>query len=209
MIPKNIEEIKIIRCWLEKISLCYFNDFKVLNTIFNPEFIQFIFENEEIDKIKFNCYSCYYYRINDETILLFYLNRLVINDNLYLIYDINDNELKQQTINILFKLMLKIPNVYISDYKHSTLCKMILNYIESSKDHPIVVNFIRFDRCSWPSFNLSERAEFIGTRQDFSGLMPVMFFYYQLTNKHNPKVKFSICYGERNDLISCFEIQRI
>ncbi|KAL7074277.1 hypothetical protein ACQ4LE_006576 [Meloidogyne hapla] len=127
MIPKNIEEIKIIRCWLEKISLCYFNDFKVLNTIFNPEFIQFIFENEEIDKIKFNCYSCYYYRINDETILLFYLNRLVINDNLYLIYDINDNELKQQTINILFKLMLKIPNVYISDYKHSTLCKMILN----------------------------------------------------------------------------------
>ncbi|KAL7074574.1 hypothetical protein ACQ4LE_006423 [Meloidogyne hapla] len=69
--PKNIEEIKIIRCWLEKISLCYFTEFNFLDSIFNPELIQLIFENEEIDKIKFNCQKCHYLCICEENVLMF------------------------------------------------------------------------------------------------------------------------------------------
>uniref|UniRef100_A0A1I8AZS4 Uncharacterized protein n=1 Tax=Meloidogyne hapla TaxID=6305 RepID=A0A1I8AZS4_MELHA len=63
-------------------------------------------------------------------------------------------------------------------------------------------DYIRFSNCSWPSFNLSERAKFIDEGQN---LLP----YYQLTNKHNPKVKFSIFYVERNGLTEWFEIKKI
>jgi len=127
MIPKNIEEIKIIRCWLEKISLCYFNDFKVLNTIFNPEFIQFIFENEEIDKIKFNCYSCYYLHICEENLFLFNLNRLVISECFWINFSSFDRTFKQKEINNLFKFLLKIAYVSIFNSSNSAICKMMLN----------------------------------------------------------------------------------
>ncbi|KAL7074149.1 hypothetical protein ACQ4LE_006865 [Meloidogyne hapla] len=84
---------------------------------------------------------------------------------------------------------------------------MILNYIETSKDS-IVFNYITFYNCSWPIFNLSERAEFIKREQNLIGFRPI-FSHYQLTNEHNPKVKFSIDYVERNELISHFKIVRI
>ena len=66
-----------------------------------------------------------------------------------------------------------------------------------------MIKYISFD-CFWPRFNLSERAELLGTRQ-LGGL----FYYYQLTNKHNPKVKFSIVYYERDEFIYNFKIDRI
>ena len=72
-----------------------------------------------------------------------------------------------------------------------------------------MINYIKFDSCSWPIFNLSERLKFIETRQIFIGLEPELLSHYQLTNKHSPKVKFSISYVERNELICYFEIKQI
>jgi len=71
-----------------------------------------------------------------------------------------------------------------------------------------MINYIKFN-CSWLKFNLSERAEFIKKEQVNFGLIQGLFSYYQLTNQHNPKVKFSIDYVERNELISHFKIERI
>ncbi|KAL7074143.1 hypothetical protein ACQ4LE_006869 [Meloidogyne hapla] len=129
-IPKSIEEIKIIRCWIEKISRCYFTEFNFISSVINPELIQLIFDNEEINKIKFNCHKCWDLYIYDETTLLFYLNRLVIDD-LFLVNLCNDNTFNQQSIDILFKFLLKIPTVFIGNSKDSTFCKIILNHIET------------------------------------------------------------------------------
>ncbi|KAL7074443.1 hypothetical protein ACQ4LE_006581 [Meloidogyne hapla] len=199
LIPKNIEEVKIIRCWIERISLAYFNDFNFLDFILNPKLIQLLFENEE--NFQFNCKSFRYFGIINENVLLFYLNRLVISELFLVNLSSIDDTFKQQSINILFKFLLKIPKVYIDGSKHSTICKMILNHIESSKDYSNMFNYIRFSNCSWPSFNLNERAEFIERRPGFS--------HYQLTNMHNPKIKFSIFYEERNGLIFNFNIARV
>ena len=65
-------------------------------------------------------------------------------------------------------------------------------------------DYIRFSNCSWPSFNLSEKVEFILIRQ--VGLGQDLF--HQLTNIHNTKVEFSIIYHEKDELISFFQISR-
>jgi len=65
-------------------------------------------------------------------------------------------------------------------------------------------NYIKFN-CSWLKFNLNERAEFIRKEQGSVGWQ----YFYQLTNQNNPKVKFSILYIVRNELISHFKIVRI
>uniref|UniRef100_A0A1I8AXQ3 KTSC domain-containing protein n=1 Tax=Meloidogyne hapla TaxID=6305 RepID=A0A1I8AXQ3_MELHA len=62
-----MEEIKIIRCWIEKISRCYFEQINFLSTVINPEMIHLIFDNEEIDKIKFSCNSSHYSYVYDES----------------------------------------------------------------------------------------------------------------------------------------------
>uniref|UniRef100_A0A1I8B7A7 DDE_Tnp_IS1595 domain-containing protein n=1 Tax=Meloidogyne hapla TaxID=6305 RepID=A0A1I8B7A7_MELHA len=87
-------------------------------------------------------------------------------------------------------------------------------YIETSKDYSNMVKYISFNNCSWPIFNLSERAELIKSEQHFiinifSGVEPGLLLHYQITNIHNPKVKFSISYFERNGLIYFFDIERI
>uniref|UniRef100_A0A1I8AZQ9 F-box domain-containing protein n=1 Tax=Meloidogyne hapla TaxID=6305 RepID=A0A1I8AZQ9_MELHA len=85
----------------------------------------------------------------------------------------------------------------------------IVIYIETSKDNSNMVNYIKFTCYCWPTFNLSERAEFIRREQSFYGLIPSMFSHYQLSNIHNPKVKFSISYLECYELIYRFEIRRM
>ncbi|KAL7074441.1 hypothetical protein ACQ4LE_006583 [Meloidogyne hapla] len=206
IIPRNIEEIKIIRCWFEKISRCYFKKFDFFNSIFNPEFIQLIFEKEEINKIKFNCHSCQYLCIRDETVLMFYLNLLVINESVILRYDYypGSTGLKQDSFDILFKFVLKIPKVFINDFMEATLCKLILNHIETSKEN-IISNQIQFEGLYDDSFTLSERAEFIEEYQGFHSSK----YKYKLTNIHNPNVKFSIFLGERNGHINRVHIDRI
>ena len=80
-----------------------------------------------------------------------------------------------------------------------------LNFSTLKHDYSNIVNSIIFDDCSWPNFNLSERTEFI--RRVHCSDKKVSC--YQLTNMHNPKIKFSIVYFERNGLIICFGIERI
>ncbi|KAL7074576.1 hypothetical protein ACQ4LE_006425 [Meloidogyne hapla] len=206
-IPKNIEEIKIIRCWMEKISYCYFNNLVFIFTHFNPELIQLIFEDEEKFKFKGKTFKCF--EIINENVLLFYLNRLVISECFSVDFFLIDNTFNQQSINTLFNFLLKTPKLYFGNSKNSSLCKMILNYIETSKDNSNMVNYIKFTCYCWPTFNLSERAEFIRREQSFYGLIPSMFSHYQLSNIHNPKVKFSISYLECYELIYRFEIRRM
>ncbi|KAL7074446.1 hypothetical protein ACQ4LE_006586 [Meloidogyne hapla] len=204
LIPRNVEEIKIIRCWIERISFCYFNNLDFVTSIFNPEIIKLIFDDEEIDKIKFNCHSCQYLCIRDETVLKFYLNRLVIEESVTLRYDYySSKKLKKDLFDILFKFVLKIPKVFINDFMEATLCKLILNHIETSKEN-IISNQIRFGDL-FDFLTLSERAEFIEEYQGFHSSK----YKYKLTNIHNQNVKFSIFIEEWYDHINQVYIDRI
>ncbi|KAL7074182.1 hypothetical protein ACQ4LE_006568 [Meloidogyne hapla] len=203
LIPKNIEEVKIIRCWIERISRCYFNFFDL---VFNPKMLQLLFDKEEIDKLKFNCesFNCYNVTVADESVLLFYLDRLVISESIWFNYNRDDNKFKQD--DILFKFLLKVPYVSINNSTQSTLCKLILKYIETSKDYSnITFNEIRFYLMWWDLFNLSERAELIEKSKPYHSFK----YTYHLTNIHNPNVKFSIYFIEHIDTIGLFRIERI
>uniref|UniRef100_A0A1I8AYX8 F-box domain-containing protein n=1 Tax=Meloidogyne hapla TaxID=6305 RepID=A0A1I8AYX8_MELHA len=83
--------------------------------------------------------------------------------------------------------------------------KLMEKFIETSKDYSNMAKDVEFVFCFWPIFNLSERAEFIKREQGSVGWQ----YFYQLTNQNNPKVKFSILYIVRNELISHFKIVRI
>ncbi|KAL7078305.1 hypothetical protein ACQ4LE_002038 [Meloidogyne hapla] len=201
IIPKNIKEIKIIRCWIEKISHCYYDVIDFFFNIFNPELIQLIFDNEEIDKIKFNCRVCDYFSMRDETIL-FCSNRLVISEYI----SFSDRYLTRQDLfGILIRFLLKSPKVFIGD-QQSTICKLILNHIETSEDYSnITFNRIGFPHCKNP-FTLSERAKLIEEREHLEGSK----YTYHLTNMHNPNVKFSISFSKSSEeIVDYFQIERI
>ncbi|KAL7078917.1 hypothetical protein ACQ4LE_002448 [Meloidogyne hapla] len=210
IIPKNFKEIKIIRFWIEKISRCYFDNILFSKSIFNPEIIQLIFENEEIDKIKFNGKSCNFH-IFDESFL--FLNHLGINEFITLNYNHDDFVFNQDLIDILIKFLMRIPKISIDQSVHSTLCKLILNHIETSKDYSNIV-FNQIDAiCLKDSFTLSERAELIKKNQgeDISDNVSFSFteYTYHLTNMHNRKVKFSIYFMELGEYKVSFRIERI
>ncbi|KAF7636683.1 F-box domain-containing protein [Meloidogyne graminicola] len=54
LFPKSIEELKIIRYWLNQIARCDFEYIIFTNYIFNPEMIKLLFDNNEIIKVKCN-----------------------------------------------------------------------------------------------------------------------------------------------------------
>ncbi|KAL7074802.1 hypothetical protein ACQ4LE_006140 [Meloidogyne hapla] len=80
--PKNIEELKIIYCWLHHLFRCGFAEAIFIRFIFNPEFLQLLFEeNEENFQLKFHAKDVHlnYFNQNSENVLKFNLECLIIS----------------------------------------------------------------------------------------------------------------------------------
>uniref|UniRef100_A0A1I8BCN3 Uncharacterized protein n=1 Tax=Meloidogyne hapla TaxID=6305 RepID=A0A1I8BCN3_MELHA len=119
--------MKIVRYWLEKLFNCTFSVAIFNYFIFNPQVIKLLFNEEEINKLKFNTQISHlnYYNYNNENFLQFNSDYLVISIRL-VIFDLNETN-----IDILFNLLLnereRIPEVTFRNYIEPNICNLILN----------------------------------------------------------------------------------
>ncbi|KAF7636685.1 F-box domain-containing protein [Meloidogyne graminicola] len=208
LIPKNIEEMKIIYYWFKQIFLCDFEYIDMEIYIFNPEIIKLIFNNEEIKKIKFNFKSaCLYY--HNYNIWKFIYEHLVINGFLDIIF--HNKEIQKTTendINILLELLLnegnKIKIVIFTEPNNNyiKLYNLLINKIETSTNLSKIVSSIRFCCINWDCSKLIVK----GIERNESRKKQK---YYKITNIYNSKIMFLIeWHSFTNNLVDCIRINR-
>uniref|UniRef100_A0A1I8BDS4 Uncharacterized protein n=1 Tax=Meloidogyne hapla TaxID=6305 RepID=A0A1I8BDS4_MELHA len=174
--PKDIEEMKIARYCMEQIFKCVFDSATFNNFIFNPEMIEILFyENKTNIPLQIQTKNTYLYCAIKHNILKIFFNHLKSTK-----LEVYIKEFHYLQQDILFKILTDGGNTFTAvSYLNVLpgLYNLVKQHIETSKDcSKMVANII---------FDLSERADNIDS------------FYkdtinYQLCNKYNPKVRFSV-----------------
>uniref|UniRef100_A0A1I8AYA6 Uncharacterized protein n=1 Tax=Meloidogyne hapla TaxID=6305 RepID=A0A1I8AYA6_MELHA len=174
--------MKIARYYFEQI----FNsasDYAHFDMLINPVMINLLFEeNETKTPLQFNAKKAYFSISKSNGIndvLKFILNNFCISESIKM----------------------------FANFHHGEVCNVVLNHIETSKNCSKIVAKILLRLTYFPAnftINLSEKAVNIKKWQDDKCL----FTKYQLVNKYNPKIKFSI-FIERTLSYIEFEIKRI
>nr|CAD2179524.1 unnamed protein product [Meloidogyne enterolobii] len=203
--PKNIEELVIVRCWLEQLYNCAFESADFYQNVFNPELINILFDNDKTMPLQFNTRKASLWT-NDETfenVFQLALNNLSVSEflkiNLCLTpFTSTSADIIEQRIDILFNILInessRWPIICLEGFNLPRLYDLITEYITTSKDCSKMVAVIVFDSFI-PNFKLNERAEKVWIRQ----LKKEKHVNYQIQNIFNPKVKFLFCNRERND----------
>nr|CAD2176320.1 unnamed protein product [Meloidogyne enterolobii] len=110
--PKNIEEMIEIRCCLEHLFKCVFVGAYISTTIFNPEMINILFDNDKTTPLQFNFQILFLYAKNKifENVLKFVSNHLTISKffNISFIGVI----ITEQRTNILFNILINEGNKF-------------------------------------------------------------------------------------------------
>ncbi|KAL7074721.1 hypothetical protein ACQ4LE_005826 [Meloidogyne hapla] len=190
LFPKNFEDLKIIYCWLFNLSHCGFAEAIFIRFIFNPEFLQLIFEENFQLRIHSKEVFLNYFNPNSENVLKFNLERLLIVERLLLNFANIDNT--NEYNDVLLKLVLNggyvISEILLHQLKQLTLYNLTINLIETSKDcSKMVANLLfNFDNC--PRINLSIRTKEIEREEDGNR----NFVSYVLSNIYNPNVRFYV-----------------
>ncbi|CAK5014702.1 unnamed protein product [Meloidogyne enterolobii] len=125
--------MKIVRCWLEKLFLCYFEYVEFFRYFFNPEMIKILFDNEKYIPTQFRGVHCVSWITNHNinNSVKFHLDHLITK-----YFDISFEELgkKQKCNKHLLELLINggknIPNVRISTEKQ-TLLDLIIKHIKT------------------------------------------------------------------------------
>nr|CAD2177404.1 unnamed protein product [Meloidogyne enterolobii] len=184
--PKNIEEMIIVRCWLEHLFNCAFELAYFSTSVFNPQMINILFDNDKTIPLQFNIQTGILgmYKELFENILKFSLNHLLVSGSLNISF-IDGNFTEQQT-NILFNILInegdKFPKIYFTCPMLSKLYDLITEYIATSRDFSrMVLVFNLHSVCT--TFKLSERAENVEIKQGSE----VKYTKYQIANIYNPK----------------------
>nr|CAD2138417.1 unnamed protein product [Meloidogyne enterolobii] len=202
--PKNVEEMKIVRYLLEQLFNCCFNYFYLSHIIFNPQIIGLLFEEDKTNLPRqiYSQYCCLF--INNELLSKSPFNYILSNK-----IDINivDSELEQEEIDILFNMLINEGNRFLSaDFmifqNLAKLINFIIQYLETSKDVATMVKQIRF---IWQVNIPSEGAKDIKIKIENN----IKYTTYQITNKYNPEMKFSIYIKEKNEMLLDAEINRL
>ncbi|KAL7075258.1 hypothetical protein ACQ4LE_005818 [Meloidogyne hapla] len=207
--PINIEELKIVYCWLFHLSCCGYKTAFFTEFIFNPEFLQLLFDKEENIQFKFHTKSAYlnYYNLNSKNVLKFIMKHLIVAVHLVSCFNNIDNT--EEYSNILLTLVLNggeiIGTIIILFVKDQILYNLIVKNLEKSKDCSKMVARILIEFKDCPFFNLSIRAEDVKKKQDGDR----NYVIYELSNIYNPTVKYSIVNIEENGKMLNTEIKRI
>ncbi|CAK5067973.1 unnamed protein product [Meloidogyne enterolobii] len=197
--PKNISEMITIRCWLEHLFNCGF-EYADFNTIvFNPELINLLFDNDKTIPLQFNIQKLSLDANTNifENISEFIINHLTISESLKIAFD--EYNISKKYIDILFNILInegnKLFQVCINSFRSYSLSKLydlLFEYIRTTTNCSKMVPVIMLEYLSASNFVLKERGKNVQIKH-FNG---VKYTKYQITNKHNPNVKFSFCNAE-------------
>ncbi|CAK5060386.1 unnamed protein product [Meloidogyne enterolobii] len=129
-IPKNIEEMIYVRCWLEQLFKCAFKSVYFSECIFNREMINILFDNDKTHSLKFQIRQAFLWPSNTtfEILLNFSVHHLSNFEALSMSLDKID--ITEQHINILFKILInegnKLPKIYLRGFKSTKLYDLII-----------------------------------------------------------------------------------
>nr|CAD2176873.1 unnamed protein product [Meloidogyne enterolobii] len=135
-IPKNIEEMVILRCWLEQLFNCAFSYAYFDKIVFNPEMINILFDNDKTITLQFQVHYAYVWPSNTtfENILKLFCKLYINFESLSIKLDRID--ITEQHINILFNILKnegnKLPKIYLRGFKLTKLYDLIIEYITTS-----------------------------------------------------------------------------
>nr|CAD2141104.1 unnamed protein product [Meloidogyne enterolobii] len=183
--PKTIEEMIIIRFWLEQLFNCAFKEAEFDNIIFNPEILNLLFDNDKTALEQFHVGKSTIQTRNEkfQNFLNFGLTRFAIYE-VFSFFDKSD--IPEQYTDILFNIIInegsKFPHVCLGVFKSSKLYDRIIEYITTSKDLSKMVPFITLFCHSFDVPKLPEKAEKAKIDGDSTK--------YKIVNVYNPKVKF-------------------
>nr|CAD2135915.1 unnamed protein product [Meloidogyne enterolobii] len=184
-IPKTIEEMIIIRFWLQQLSNCSFEEAE-LDNIFNPTIINLLFDNET--SLHFHIQTIFIGNDNAtvENFLKFGLNLFTIYD----VFSVALDDLSERLTDILFNIIAnegkKLPHVFFGYCDTSRLYDLIIKYITTSKDFSKMVSFIFLLYDSFENIKIPERAKDVVTKQSDNSKI----IAYQIINIYNPIEKF-------------------
>nr|CAD2135881.1 unnamed protein product [Meloidogyne enterolobii] len=197
-IPKTIEEMIIIRFWLEQLFKCGFERAEFRNIIFNPKMINLLFDDDKTIVKQFHVHTAFLTTSNSifEKFLEFSLHHFAIY--MYFMFFKHEDDISEQQTNILFNIIKnegrKLPQIWFG-FRISKLCDLIIEYITTSKDDfSKMVPVIVLNGILLPNFKLNKRAENIEYIQGDE----TKITKYQIANIYNPKAKFSFCHKVLN-----------
>nr|CAD2172530.1 unnamed protein product [Meloidogyne enterolobii] len=187
--------MKIARYLFQLLFNCSFDYFQIYLGIINPQMIEVLFVDEIATNMPLQIHSqraetC----LREEHYLNFAWNHLVSNR---FCIDIDDR-FEEKNLAFLFKILANGANKFSAvTYQHlnTKLYNLIIKHIETSQDVAKMVKEIEFDTMYGPLIS-SERAKNIEVTVE-NELKTTKF---QLVNKHNPKIEFSICIKEGGNI---------
>nr|CAD2135887.1 unnamed protein product [Meloidogyne enterolobii] len=187
--PKSIEEMIIIRFWLEQLFNCAFKEADFRNIIFNLTMINLLFDNLKQFHIKRLHLSSSNDNNTIENILKFGLSHFAIYESLVSTFQ---DDISEQQTNILFNIIKnegkKLPKVVFVFEKFAKLYDVVIEYMTTSKDDfSKMVPVITLGGILSPNFKLNKRAENI----EYTQADNTKITKYQIANIYNPKARFS------------------
>nr|CAD2173513.1 unnamed protein product [Meloidogyne enterolobii] len=195
IVPKNIKEMKIARYFFEQLFTCAFKDANFYNVIFNPQMLELLFDDNKA-RIPLTVHS------HESRLIKFldtYISLKFVLNHMRSYHFISNfgatNDDNDQTIEILFNILKNGGNIFYRisyDNRHSLkLYNLIIKHIETSQNLSKMVKELNLSFTREPI--ISKTAENIEINVGGNNLKTTK---YQLSNKHNPEIKFSVSVRE-------------
>jgi len=128
--------MKIVRCWLEKLFLCYFEYVEFFQYFFNPEMIKILFDNEKYIPTLIRGERCvsWFSNHNLNNAVKFHLDHLFLTDYLYIYFELlgKKDKCNKHLLELLINGGKNIPKVEIS-IKNQTLLDLIMKVVNLRK----------------------------------------------------------------------------
>ncbi|KAF7636711.1 F-box domain-containing protein, partial [Meloidogyne graminicola] len=175
---KNIEEMKIVRFWLEQLFRCSFKRC-AFRPLFNSEMIKLLFENDKNTPLKFNTQEFYDIPFHNSCLKnqmefiwdhLFISKRILLN--FYFMHNIEEQN------NILLKVLLNLGNNIFDLYN------LIINFIKMSEDCSKMVPTIKFGEFGVRRLNFKMKIK--PDKIEMNGVNKIALCEYK--NNFNPKI---------------------
>ncbi|CAK5076693.1 unnamed protein product [Meloidogyne enterolobii] len=128
-IPKKVKEMVYLRGCLEQLFKCSFEYVNFYKSIFNPEMINILFDNDKTIPHQFNINDATLFANNEtfKNVLKFSLNHLSISESLTI--DLKNVGITEQHTNILFIILInkgnKLPKISLESLKLTNLHDLI------------------------------------------------------------------------------------